>query len=253
MTTAAITIPNPLPAVLVALSSETLAEVAALEASAKAFEVVDSAEAMAAADDVLLRAVRLGKAIETERKRLKAPVLELAQALDAASADAQLPLAWIKTDLGNKLLAYQRAENARREEERRRLEEQRRAAEEAARQAAAEAAAKAEAERKAAADAAPWDEPAAPVEAAPWEQPAAPAVVIPTIEEQIAAAPVKSKSVVMRTAKRVEITDPSLVPDEIAGVALWVIDTKAIERLAKTGVQIPGVTVHEIHTIAAKG
>lgn len=249
----AITIPNPLPAVLVALSSETLAEVAALEAAAKGFAVIDSAEAMAAADDILLRAGRIGKAIEAERKRLKAPVLELAQALDAASADAQLPLAWIKTDLGNKLLAYQRAENVRREEERRRLEEQRRAAEEAARLAAAEAAAKAEAERKAAADAAPWDEPAAPVEAAPWEQPAAPEVIAPTIEEQIAAAPVKSRSVVMRTVKKVEITDASLVPDAIAGVPLWVIDAKAVERLAKSGVQIPGVTVSEIHTVAAKG
>ena len=251
--TTAITIPNPLPAVLVALSSETLAEVAGLEAAAKAFQVIDSAESMAAADEVLLRAVRLGKAIEDERKRIKAPVLELAKALDAASADAQLPLALIKTDLGAKILVFQRAENARREEERRRLEEQRRAAEEAARLAAAEAAAKAEAERKAAAEAAPWDEPAAPAEPAPWEQPAAVQAIAPTVEEQIAAAPVKSKSVVMRTVKKVEITDPALVPDEIAGVALWVLDTKAIERLAKNGVQIPGVTVHEIQTVAAKG
>lgn len=249
----AITIPNPLPAVLVALSSETLATVATLEAAAKALQVIDSAEDMALADDVLFQSVRLGKALEAERKRLKAPIIDLAQQLDAASADVQLSLSWIKTDLGAKILVFQRAENARREEERRRLEEQRRAAEEAARQAAAEAAAKAEAERKAAAEAAPWDEPAAPAEPAPWEQPAAVQVIAPTVEEQIAAAPIKSKSVVMRTVKKVEITDPSLVPKEIAGVALWVIDTKAVERLAKNGVQIPGVTVYEISTVAAKG
>lgn len=249
----AVTIPNPLPANLLVLSAETMARIATLESQAAAIVDIASPEDMAAADRVVEASIKLDKAIEAERKRLKAPILELSNALDNAAGEARAPLLAIKQTVGAKVQAFIAIENRRREEERRRLEEQRRAAEEAARIAAEEERRRVEAER-AAANPAPWDEPA--VALAPWEEPAAPvapAVLPPTYEEQMAAAPLKSAAVCVRTTKRVEVTDPSLVPDEINGVRLWVLDLKAIEKLAKAGLSIPGVTVTEVETIAAKG
>ena len=69
----------------------------------------------------------------------------------------------------------------------------------------------------------------------------------------MAAAPLKSSAVVGKTIKRVEIVDASLVPREFGGVPLWIVDTKAVEKLAKAGAQIPGVMVHDVQILAAKG
>lgn len=244
----AITVPHTLPAALVAVSADTAAAIAALEAEGKAIAAITTGDDFLRADEVLLRIVKVIKAVEDERKRLKAPILDLGRALDDAANNAVTTLLGIKADLGRSLLAYQQAENRRREEERRRLDEQRRAAEEAQRQA--EEAARANAQAAAASDEpAPWDEPAAP---------AAPAVITPevlppTIDQQLAAAPLKSSSVVRKTTKKVDIFDPSLVPDAIQGMALWVIDTKAVEKLAKAGMPIPGVRLVEVETVSAKG
>ena len=235
---AAVVVPNQLPSGLVAVSAETAAAIAALEAEGKAISAITTADEFARADEVLLRIVKLTKGVEEERKRLKAPILDLGRALDDAANEAVTTLLGIKTDLGLSLLAYQQAENARREAERRKLEEQRRQADEAARLAAFAAAGN---------DVAPWDEPRG-------ESPAiVPDVLPPTYDQQVAAAPIKSSSVVRKTVRRVEIFDPSLVPDSIAGVALREINTKAVERLAKNGVQIPGVRIIEVETLAAKG
>jgi len=242
---AAVIVANPLPAELVAVSGEASQAIASLEAEGRAIASVTTADEFARADDVLARIVRLCKGVEDERKRLKAPILDLGRALDDAANEAVTVLLGIKSDLGRSLLAYQQAENRRREEERRRMDEQRRQAEEAARLAAfaAEQAAKA---------AATADEPA------PWDEPAAAPVIVPevlppTLDQQMAAAPLKSSSVVRKTTRKVEIHDPALVPDAIAGVPLWVIDTKAVEKLAKGGVQIPVVRIIEVETVAAKG
>lgn len=51
----------------------------------------------------------------------------------------------------------------------------------------------------------------------------------------------------------VEITDPAMLPREFSGVPLWVIDKKAVEKLAKAGAQIPGVSVSEVQITASKG
>jgi hypothetical protein len=235
------TIPNTLPPVLIAVSDEVQAAVATLDrqaASALAQGVTD-ATTMAAADALVAEAIRLDKAIEADRKRLKAPVLALAAALDEAASDARTPLLGIKQDLGRAILAWQQEENRRREEIRRQLEEARcRQEEEAAAARAAAAAAQVE-------EPAPWDDAPAPVHV--------PEVIAPTYEQQQAAAPIKSSSVVAKRTKRIEITDPAQVPREVAGVPLWIIDAKAVEKLAKAGIAIPGVTVTEVETLAAKG
>lgn len=248
----AITIANPLPSVLVAISGEAMAQIAALEAQAAGMTTIDTIDAYKAADEVVAQSVRVLKELEAERKRIKAPILELGRQIDEAAGEAVTGLAFVKSRLGDLLLTYQQAENRRRAEERQRLAE-------AARLAEAENARIAELNRQELARVAALNESAA--EVAPWEEPVAveapailPVVEIPGhYERQMAAAPLKSSAVVAKTIKRVEITDASLVPREFGGVALWSIDTKAVEKLAKAGAQIPGVTITEVHITAAKG
>lgn len=262
----AITIPNALPPTIVALTSETLAQVAALVDQARAVTTIDTVEQMRQADDLVAAASKLDRAIEAERKRLKAPILELAQALDEASSEARTPLIGIKSDLGRLILAFQQAENARREAERKRQEELRREAERleaerrAAEAAAREAARLAEEERrKAAADVAPWDEPAPePGPPAPWDEPEPePAPVhVPTVlppEQQMDMAPIKSRSVTTRAVPRLVIEDLALVPREVAGIQLWKFDEAAALRALKLGAKIPGLSLTADTTVAAKG
>lgn len=248
----AITIQNPLPAVLVAISGDALAQIAALESQAAGLTTIDTIDAYKAADDVVAQVVRVLKDLEAERKRIKAPILELGRQIDEAAGEAVVGLTMVKSRLGTLLLSYQQAENRRREEERQRLAE-------AARLAEAENARIAELNRQELARVAALN--ASAPEAAPWEDPVAIEVpaIIPVVEipghyeRQMAVAPLKSSAVVAKTIKRVEITDASLVPREFGGVQLWTIDTKAVEKLAKAGAQIPGVTITEVQVTAAKG
>lgn len=248
----AITIPNPLPAVLVAISAEAQDQISALEAQAADITAISCPDEYTAADRVLAQVVKVIRDLETERKRIKAPILDLGRQLDEAASEAGTGLLAIKANLGQKLLIFQQAENRRREEDRHRLAE-------AARLAEAENARIAELNRQELARVAALNE--AATEAAPWEETPAveaaaiiPAVEIPGhYEAQMAAVPLKSSAVVSKTIKRVEITDPSIVPREFGGVALWTIDTKAVEKLAKAGAVIPGVTITEVQITAAKG
>jgi len=248
----AITIQNPLPAVLVAISGEAMAQIAALESQAAGMTTIDTIDDYKAADEVVAQSVRVLKDLEAERKRIKAPILELGRQIDEAAGEAVTGLTMVKSRLGTLLLTYQQAENRRREEERQRLAE-------AARLAEAENARIAELNRQELARVAALSASAA--EVAPWEEPVAieapaiiPVVEIPgQYERQMAVAPLKSSAVVAKTIKRVEITDASLVPHEFGGVPLWEINIKAVEKLAKAGAQIPGVTITEVHVTAAKG
>jgi hypothetical protein len=246
-----ITIPNPLPAAIVALSGAILAQVDTLTLRAKGIRAIESVEQMSAADALVADAIALDKAIEAERKRIKAPIAELTRALDDAAAEARTPLIGIKADLGSLIVAFQRAENARREAERQRIE-----AEQAAARAAAAAAAEAQRQAEAARAAAAADQDVPP--GLDSDEPPAATVIIPEVippsyEQQQAMAPLKSSAVVSRTVKVVEIFDPVAVPNELNGVALRVLDVKQIEKLAKAGLPIPGVRVVERATIAAKG
>lgn len=255
----AIIVINPLPSEIVALSAEAGEQISALVARADAVGQIVNTDSYNAADIVVGECASLAKAIEAERKRIKEPVIALGRALDDAAGEALAPLLGIKAELGRRLLTYQKAENARRAEELRKVAEARAAAEAKARAEQAEAnriRKDAEARRIEAEMAQEQLPPSADL--APWEQPeplpeVPDAVVI--IPEYIAPATplLKSSSVVRKMVKRVEITDPAAVPREFMGVALWIIDTKAVEKLAKAGAQIPGVTITEHETLAAKG
>jgi hypothetical protein len=257
---AAVIVPNPLPAEIVALSAEAGQQIDALIERAACVGQIASPDTYAAADAVVGECAKLAKAIEAERKRIKEPITALARALDDAAGEALAPLLGIKAELGRQLLAYQAAENARRAEEARRIAELRAAAEAKAR-AEQEELNRARREAEAARLAAEMAQEVAQesgVELPPWEQPEplpeVPAAVVVVPEYIAPAAPLlKSSSVVRKMVKRVEITDKNAVPRELNGVPLWILDIKQIEKLAKAGLPIPGVTVSEVETLAAKG
>jgi hypothetical protein len=248
----ALTLANPLPSVLVAISAEHTAALARLDAEAKAMGPIDSLEAYKAADALLSRIVAASKAIEADRAALKRPIIDLGRALDELAGEALAPLLGHKASIGRRLVAFQEQENARREAERQRIEAERRAAEEAA---AAEAKRLAEAEAArvaAAAVASPWDdvpEAVAP-ETAPWDEPEK--IHTPIVYEPLPEV-LKSSAVVRKTVREVVIVSPELVPREVAGIRLWSIDEKVLRKAALAGVQIPGVIVKESTTIVAKG
>lgn len=230
----AVTIPNPLPAELVALSAQAAADIRDLAVEAERITTVATAEDHQRTDRLLVAVVRAIREIEAERKALKSPVVDLGRALDEAAGEAIAPLLAIKARLGNALLTYQNAENARRQEEFRR---QREIAEQAAREAAERARLRAEGELSA------QDEPPPDIE---------PVVFVPEIMPPAPGKEMKSSAVKFTTLKKVVIFDQGLVPDEINGQALWKLDEVLIGKLAKAGLQIPGVRVDEVTNVAAK-
>ena len=260
-------IPSGIPASIVVVGDEVMDRIHDLTTRAGEIPAITNSDEFRAADALVSEVVKITKDIEAERARIKRPIIDLGRALDDAASEATAGLVVIKAKLGKRLLAFQEEENRRREEVRRQMDEQRLAAEAEARRIAAEARAKAEAqERERQKAAALAEEAAAEDGAPPWEQPApapvqapvpevvhVPTVLPPCYEQQAAAAPLKSSAVVSRTMKKVEVPNPELVPDEIAGVKLWILDLKTIDRLAKSGVVIPGVTVSEVTAVSAKG
>ena len=77
-------------------------------------------------------------------------------------------------------------------------------------------------------------------------------VAIPIVR-QMEYAPIKSAAVTRKTVRRLVIADAALVPREVAGVPLWVIDEAAVTKLLKAGIAVPGAVLEETETIAAKG
>lgn len=230
-----IIIANPLDAEIVALSGETREIIAGIVNDAKGITAIRDVSDYDAANLVVSRANRLAKDIEAERKRLKAPVLELSRSLDDAAGEAIAPLAGIKMDLGRMILGYQEAENRRRQEEYRRQQE-------AARMAAEEARKREETARAAIATATVEDLP--PPDEAPVHVPE----VLPPAPPKM----MKSSAVTQRTIKEVVIDDATKIPHAINGAVLLIPDTKAIKKLLEAGMAIPGCRLVDRDLIAAK-
>jgi hypothetical protein len=275
-----VSIANPIPPVLIAVSSDALQAVRMIEVEARTLTAIESQEQAEAADLLVARAVAMDKQIEASRVKVKAPVLELGRLIDEAAGDARAPLLAIKASLGREVLAWTKAENERRAALRRQQEEQARQAAEAARKAeeeyqsrvAAEKAA-AEAARVAAQQEDPDDLPpveavaveddAPPVEAVAVEKSVTiltPAILPPTFEERQAARPVRSSSVKVSYRKKAEITDAALLMTEalknrgvLNGLRVLIFDEKTLFKAAEAGVPFPGVTVTEREIIGAKG
>jgi hypothetical protein len=230
---AAITVKNPIPAEVVALSQETIeSRDRLIDAAIEFLRAPITAETHVAASSVYTSCGKLKIAVEKERKRLKAPVLDLGRALDAAAEEATGPLADIESKLSKHIREYERVrDEAIAAEQRRRAEE--------ARRLQAEADARAEQERKRAQE-------EAEANALPDEPvPEIPVTAHLPVRVEPAPMPDAPKSAVAARLKpHLVIDDISKVPFTQGGVRLWAeLDEKACLVLIQAGVVIPGMHV----------
>ncbi|MBA3847430.1 MAG: hypothetical protein H0X45_12420 [Planctomycetes bacterium] len=178
---------------------------------------------------------KLIRELETDRKRIKAPFLEVTRQIDAASKEYQGTLADIESRLGAKIKTYQREENARRQAA---IDAARKEAEEAERTAYEQA------ERARA---------KAVAELPPDER--------PSIAEPLRLAPVKVAYVapLLKSAVReqveydLEIEDRDRIPTKIGEI--WVQEPieSAIKQLLKIGIPVAGCRLISRELTAPRG
>lgn len=255
-----IVVANTLPAEILALSQQTLAEVAELTKAAREIDVKD-AGSLEVGNTIFRQVDQLAKAISAGRLEVTRPIDALKKAIIAAEEKATEPLLEAKADLGKRIIACQK------ELERQRLEAEQAAREEAERKAAEERQrleaerqakiAQQEAERKAAEDAARAeaamfgeDQEAAVAKLPPVEV-ITPVVVVPIVELPPAANPLPKSAVRTTRRQKLVIDDVDLIPTVLANVRLLIPDEKTIEKLMKAGVEVPGVRLVDIETICA--
>lgn len=221
---------------LIVLKSETMQQIDSLVIAADSLEVNDEFGRMAA-DDLFTKIRALEAGIEKQRTEIKAPVLKLSQAIDAAVKQPALTLATARKNLGERILAYQR------EQERLRREAEEKARRE---QAAAEAKRKAEEQARMAQEAELRKKgmPIPPPAPAPVVQPVRPIPVPPPVTKSSAVTTAKQKVLV--------IVDKRQIPWEIGGVELLVPDEAAIKRLLTAGVSVPGCRIEEREILRSK-
>ncbi|HYE07698.1 MAG TPA: hypothetical protein VEL07_19420 [Planctomycetota bacterium] len=188
------------------------------------------------------------KAVEARRVELKKPITQIGKSIDEIAAKLADPMDSAKRSLQGKVIAHQKLIDAEAAKQRAEAEEKARQ-ENAERQrlhdiAVAEARAKAEAEAK-------------EVEAllgAPVE-----------VVEPVIAKPLVSTAVVMpqhvappsvlqsRVVKKLEITDPSLIPYRVGEQVLMNPDHGAIKRLLGLGINVPGCRLVDEEQVAMAG
>jgi hypothetical protein len=258
MSPAPVIVRHEIPAEIVALSPETVAEVARLLASAEACDVTDL-PSLEVAEHLFRDIDALGKSISAQRLEVTRPLDALKKQIMAAERDATKALQQRREALGGQVLTFRRKlEAERREAERRAREEaERRERERLQRQREREEAARREAEERAAAEAALFGgepEPA-PVVVEPEPEPEPePAVAMPAVPDAPAAV-----RAVRRT--RVDIYDEAALvraacqsgDGRLYGRQVLTIDKRAAEALAKAGVEVPGVRLVEVESIASSG
>lgn len=257
-----IVVANTLPAEIMALSQQTLAEVAELTKAAREIEVKDVAS-LEVGNTIFRQVDQLAKAISAGRLEVTRPIDALKKAIIAAEEKATEPLLEAKSDLGKRIITCQK------ELERQRLEAEQKAREEAEMKAAEERQrleaerqakiAQQETERKAAEDAARaeaamfGEDPEAVVAKLPPVEVIPPVVVIPIVELPSAVNPLPRAAVRTTRRQRLVIDNPELVPTMMANVRLLVPDEKSIEKLMKAGVEVPGCRLVDIESIASAG
>lgn len=199
------------------------------------------------ANKTLISLHNSGKALSNHVESLKKPLNQVLKAVRDCAERAETPLIEAKKLLQNKIAAYQAAEARRQAEVREAAEAERRRlqaiadAEHAAKVAAAKKQAEEDAKLVAELMGAPVE--VKPVVVAP---PPTIAVAVP-----VAAEPVK-QTVVMRTVKKLVITDPSLIPITVGGVEVRPVDEVKLKSVLMSGVTIPGASIVE-EQVAAMG
>lgn len=253
---------------VVAVSAEVVEQVDRLLARYAALPEY-TPETLGESDALVREIALLLRGLEAERKRLVAPALALQRAVNAAA----------ESEAG-RLDAAKRTIEAGHARVRREVEAAQREAEAARRRAEAEAAAairaRQEAEARARADQAereralaacatdthsPEDKAAlaeleAQAEARAQQEAqrvaaadlaarsAAAEAYMASMEAQPAALP--KTSVVVRKVLRLRVTDATLVPDVVHGVSIKRIDERALEKLLRAGVTVPGAELVEV-------
>ena len=253
-----IVVKNTLPAEIVAISPEIMAE--ALELVKKSGELtVSNAEEMTVANGVFKQIDQLVKKVSSGRLEITRPIDALKKSIIEAEETAVVPLKDAKKSLGEKIVTCQK--------------ELQRIADEAAAKAKAEAEEKARIERerlekerqeqikkqqedyeaeckKKAAEAEMFGE-SEPV--IPPPPPPPPVPVVPVVVEDLPSANIPKAAARTTERKRLVIVDPNVIPLEIGGVRLLVPDEKAITGLLKAGVAVPGCKLESYSTIGASG
>lgn len=248
MENTAIVVRNNLPAEIPAISAETMFQVSALTEQARDLQIVDVIS-LEAGNDIYRKIDRLLKEISSNRLEITRPIDALKKSIMTAEEGATAPLMASKKALQDRLYSFQKE-----------LERQ---AEEARKKARAEAEEKARVERerlekerqaKIEADKKKAEEEAALFGTEPEipAPPPPPVVVVPTVE--VSNIPEVPKSAVRKTTRNVlVITDEKSIPVELAGVRLLVPDLKAIEKLMKAGIAVPGCKLEAQEAFASAG
>jgi hypothetical protein len=256
----ALVISNNLPAQIPVMSHEALAKAQELVALAGVATVEPTAASLEQAN-ALYRAIdKHGKDIAAARLELTRPIDALKSAVMEAERQATIPLTDAKVALGARIVIADSllrkeiadAERKAREEaeskaraERERLEKERQEL------IAKQQAERAKAEQLAKDEAAMFGveaEPLPPVEEPP------PVVIVPVVEAPGTFAMTAPKSAVRTsTRKRLVIDDAAKIPREIAGAVLLIPDEKAIDKLLRAGVAVPGCRLESYEAIGSAG
>ncbi len=270
-TDTAIAITHQLQTPLVLVDQEAVAYIKSLRAKADAISTTD-ADSLQANDKLAKEMKRLSSGVKSDGKTLRSPITKLGKDIIALEKEVTGPLdasfqrlARTITDHTDEVEQERQrviAENKRREEEamrqhqeqQRRLEERRKEREQAEENERKRKVAQLEAEHRAERDGQPdlFDRAAQnrpgiptgsldePTVVGPGVQPIMPAIE-PVVEVELEPVPPKpTVSVHTRQIDELEIYDESLIPDEIAGRRLRVIDEKAVEELLKAKIDVPG-------------
>jgi len=262
----AVIVANSLPAHIVALSDETMAEVALLTAEASTIAVTDAAS-LETGNGLYRRSKSLKERITAARLEATRPIDAFKAAIMAAERTATKPLEDALSNLGTVLLAVDKrlkAEEAERlrlarEKAEREAAELRRQQEEERQKQLAVWKAEQEAKRKAAEEeAALFGTAPAPVESTP--QPPAPAPIVPVVEVKTVAAALPKSAVRETVRHRLVITDRALLIAEackaggkIHGRPVLTIDERAVEELLRAATEVPGAKLEAFTRIGAAG
>lgn len=274
------TIPNTLPAELVAIQPAVLARATELTAQASALIPKDAA-GLLAGNELFREVDQLAKTIAAQRLELTRPIDQLKTAIIEAERSATMPLNEAKAALGQRMLTCKaeldrvaaeerrKAEaeaRARAEAERQRLEAERQAliAKQKAEHEAARAKAKADQEAAEAAAREQAELLGTPVEVeviaapeAPNEPP--PVVVIPEVFRPVVAAPAPKLAVRKSVRQVLEIVDAEKViaaaddAGRLFGRQVLLVDEAAVKALLLAGCAVPGARLVEVEGQATNG
>lgn len=254
-----VVVKNPFPPEILAVDPIAMERAVVLVAKAKGY-VISDVQSLADAEEGYRLIDALGKSIAESRLEITRPVDDFKKQIMEAERKATIPLLEAKTGLAQKIAKFRAEEQARRDEAARlaRIEAERVAAIERKRLQDEQAAhIKKAQEERAAAEAKAKQEaemfgtevdisilPEVPVERE--------VVVIP--QQLAVAAPDMGRSAVRQVVKKkLVIDDASRVPDEIAGKPLWILDEKAVDKLLRAGIAVPGCRLVDEASLASAG